>query len=358
MWYLRQVLRFDRGSCSFPFCHIYWIEQKNQDHNLTCPSKTATCSFCAFEFARSNLQDHIASCLEVTVPCSHADNGCSWAGPRRELAEVHIPSCPYESIKGFFAIHGARVSSLSADNTALRQRIQALEGTVHLMQREMQSLEAILGPWYRPEVQRTGRADAHDHHVHVPDGGTLQGFAGSSLSRNIPRRGQAPAAMDPFDMIDAEQDAVAPFFPPSDVVYDNQGHMPARMSGGLLDMQSHPGQRSLPLTPVAPLNLSTTLEGSLVGLRDSITAVAASVDSLARRNDIALTNENMRMNEELGSLKYAVHGIRLQVCLSAPPDVFELGRPICHPSMSLWLFGFHLPFRGGSVHARLLLVLS
>jgi hypothetical protein len=72
-------------------------------------------------------------------------------------------------------------------------------------------------------------------------------------------------------------------------------------------------QRALPLIPVAPLNLSTSLEGSLSGLRDSISAVSASVDSLARRNDIALTNESMRVNEELGSLKYAVHGIRLQV---------------------------------------------
>jgi hypothetical protein len=90
-------------------------------------------------------------------------------------------------------------------------------------------------------------------------------------------------------------------------------HRSRQSFSGVADL--HMSQRALPLTPVAPLNLSTTLEGTLNGLRDSVSAVSASVDSLARRNDIALTNESVRINEELGSLKYAVHGIRLQVRL-------------------------------------------
>ena len=181
------------------------------------------------------------------------------------------------------------------------------------MQREMQSFKTILGPWYHSEVQRTNRADVR--HVHVPDDSNLQGFSGPSLSRTAIQRTQVLTPPDPFDTIDAEHDAATSFFLPPETLFDGRIHTHSRTSGGLLDIQSHPGQRSLPLTPVAPLNLSTSLEGSLVGLRDSVTAVAASVDSLARRNDIALTNENMRINEELGSLKYAVHGIRLQVCL-------------------------------------------
>ncbi|KAG8213594.1 hypothetical protein J3R82DRAFT_10263 [Butyriboletus roseoflavus] len=281
------------------------------DHHSECSSEIATCSFCTSEVPRSKLQDHVTTCSEVVVPCPHAGNGCSWTGPRHELSELHIPSCSYELIKGFFAIHGARVSTLSAENTALKQRVGALGGIVHVMQRELQSFKTILGPWYRSSVQRTSRADGR--RVHVPDDSNLQGFTGPSLSRIVAQRAQVPTTPDLFDTIDAEQDAFASFFPPADVVYDNHNHVHAHTSGGLLDLQSHPGQRSLPLTPVAPLNLSTSLEGSLVGLRDSITAVAASVDSIARRNDIALTNENMRINEELGSLKYAVHGIRLQL---------------------------------------------
>ncbi|KAN0090785.1 hypothetical protein V8E55_004351 [Tylopilus felleus] len=281
------------------------------DHYSECSSKTATCSFCATEILRSELQDHVTTCSEVVLSCPHAENGCPWAGPRRELSGLHISSCSYESIKGFFAVHGARVSTLSTENTALKQRVQALEGVVHLVQRELQSFKTILGPWYHSEVQSTSRGDVR--HVHVPEDSNLQGFAGPSHSRTVSQRTQGPTSPDPFDNLDAEHDTATSFFLPPEALLDSRIHAHSRTSSSLLDIQSHPGQRSLPLAPVAPLNLSTSLEGSLVGLRDSITAVAASVDSLARRNDIALTNENMRLNEELGSLKYAVHGIRLQL---------------------------------------------
>ena len=199
------------------------------------------------------------------------------------------------------------------------------------MQCEMQSFKTILGPWYHSEVQRANHPDVR--HLHVPDDNNFQGFAGPSFSRTAAHRTQALASLDPFDAIDVEQDSATSVFLPPEPLFDSRIHTHSRTSGGLLDIQSHPGQRSLPLAPVAPLNLSTSLEGSLVGLRDSVTAVAASVDSLARRNDIALTNENMRINEELGSLKYAVHGIRLQVCFCST-NIFRI-----HPSLSSLING-------------------
>jgi hypothetical protein len=55
------------------------------------------------------------------------------------------------------------------------------------------------------------------------------------------------------------------------------------------------------------------LEGSLAGLRESIVTLTGSVDSLARQHDIALTNETMKLNEELLSLRANVHGLRMQV---------------------------------------------
>lgn len=53
------------------------------------------------------------------------------------------------------------------------------------------------------------------------------------------------------------------------------------------------------LTPVAPLDFST----SLIGSRDPVVIVSASVDSLAWRNAIALTNESTRSKE----LKSEIH---------------------------------------------------
>lgn len=66
---------------------------------------------------------------------------------------------------------------------------------------------------------------------------------------------------------------------------------------------------------VAPLNLSTTVEGSLVGLRESLVTLSAALESQGRRLDLALTTEGLRVNEEVGSLKAVVQGLRMQVSL-------------------------------------------
>ena len=71
--------------------------------------------------------------------------------------------------------------------------------------------------------------------------------------------------------------------------------------------------RQTPSTSIAPIDLSTSIEHSLSSLRNSIVAVSAGLDGLARQQSIALTTENLRMNEEVGSLRAIVHGLRMQV---------------------------------------------
>jgi len=66
---------------------------------------------------------------------------------------------------------------------------------------------------------------------------------------------------------------------------------------------------------VAPLNLSTTVEGSLVGLRESLITLSAALESQGRRLELALTTEGLRVSEEVGSLKAIVQGLRMQVSL-------------------------------------------
>ncbi|KAH7888472.1 hypothetical protein F5I97DRAFT_1803877 [Phlebopus sp. FC_14] len=300
--HLNDVCQYVTLPCSEKDC-----DQSN--HYSECSSKTAKCSSCSSDFPRSQTQDHVATCPEVQVPCTQSDKGCPWTGPRRELSKSHILSCPYESMKGYFTINNARLSSLTAENACLRQRIQALEGMVQTMQREMRSLKTVLGPWYQSEIHRTNRS-ASVHGSAYYQENNPQGHASTSTPPN-----QVPItdAIDTlFPPAHPGADALAPYFP--DAGYGSEPYIHTqtrRPSSGILDVHTH--QRSLPLSPVAPLNLSTSLEGSLNGLRESIVAVSASVDSLARRNDIALTNESMRINEELGSLKYVVHGIRLQL---------------------------------------------
>ena len=64
---------------------------------------------------------------------------------------------------------------------------------------------------------------------------------------------------------------------------------------------------------VAPLNLSTTVEGSLVGLRESLITLSAALESQGRRLELALTTEGLRVSEEVGSLKATIQGLRMQV---------------------------------------------
>ena len=65
--------------------------------------------------------------------------------------------------------------------------------------------------------------------------------------------------------------------------------------------------------PVAPLNISTSLHRTLLALRDSIVTLTNAVDSLARRQDVALATEAMRTNEDIRSLRVVIHGLRMQV---------------------------------------------
>ncbi|KAG1788016.1 uncharacterized protein HD556DRAFT_1405973 [Suillus plorans] len=285
-------------------------------HNSECPSKSAMCSFCFEEFPRSQSQAHAATCLDYEIPCTQANNGCSWTGPRHQLSDEHVLSCPYEAIKGFFFINSAQLSSLNTENAALRQKVYALESVVQTMRRDIQTFTNVLGPWYRSHIQSEtppitpSSINAFDHLFSAPPGPSS-----SSSSRTTTNQAQPSFSADHGELTAHNDiDALAPYFPlPHEHAFQESHNNPRsrRSFSGIVD--PHLSQRTLPLTPVAPLNLSTSLEGSLSSLRDSIAAVSTSVDSLARRNDIALTNESMRLNEELGSLKYAVHGIRLQL---------------------------------------------
>ena len=111
---------------------------------------TTACESCEKEFPSvPAMNDHLAnSCLEKIVPCRQAGNGCAWKG-RRVSLETHVDNCPYESIKGFFAIHGTQMAQLSKENDRLRRRTDELEGIIRILGQELEWAKLALGPWYR-----------------------------------------------------------------------------------------------------------------------------------------------------------------------------------------------------------------
>ncbi|KAL1748734.1 hypothetical protein HDZ31DRAFT_59912 [Schizophyllum fasciatum] len=228
------------------------------------------------------------------VACTHSSRGCPWKGRFASLSSDHIPSCPYEAIKGFFSINDTRFAALTSDNLLLRQRVETLEHTVKSMRHELDAMRTALGPWYRPETT-----------VHI-------------RSPPAPRRplSSAPISQTPelhhAYTEDGAEDPLASYFPPADDVPMDLAAQQRRLRRASVEYNNH-APSSTTSAAVAPLDLSSSLEGAMVGLRESMVTLAASVDSLGRRSEIALTNETLRLNEEVMSLRAALHGLRMQV---------------------------------------------
>jgi hypothetical protein len=229
------------------------------------------------------------------------------------------------------------MSAVSEANVILKAKVEALEGLVQSMKREMHAVKAVLGPWYRTEQIR--------HPLSSQAIGNETAGAQASFSR---RYSLVPDGVDPphdtFSSPNTDTDVLAPYFPPeadhfphppqSDTTHVPEPprratHRPsASLSHFDLNLlharqlrQLHAPQQP---TSVAPINLGTTLEGSFNSLRDSIVMLSASVDSLARQHDIAFANETMKLNEEVVGLRASVNGLRMQVCvgsLTVPLDV-------------------------------------
>lgn len=60
-----------------------------------------------------------------------------------------------------------------------------------------------------------------------------------------------------------------------------------------------------------------------MGLRESLVTLSEALESQGRRLELALTAEGLRVNEEVGSLKAIVQGLRMQVSLGY--SFFEYG---------------------------------
>jgi hypothetical protein len=285
-----------------------------QSHYVDCSDKEETCTFCTLSLPRSKLASHQEdSCPDFIVQCTHSARGCSWSGPRDSLATIHIPSCQYEVLKDFFILNERRISGLNEENIILRHKLDLMEVALQTMKREMQTVRTVLGPWCRSQY--------HESQSSTPITQSTDRPLQPNSTTDMLARQVLPTVFTPFEPLSPtpgpETDVLATYFPaerPSHPMRPQPSH-----SHTHTHTHSHSHSLSLslhqfhPPTPVAPLNLSTNMEGTLTGLRESLVSLSTSVDSLARRNDIAVRNETMRLNDEIMSLRANIHGLRMQV---------------------------------------------
>jgi hypothetical protein len=183
---------------------------------------------------------------------------------------------------------------------------------LEMFRREMGAVKGALGPWFRVAGGRT-----HNYYsAEMPSG--VQPLTASTSHAASP--GEGPYGYGyAHGYSPPTVDSLAPYFPS-----EAEEHPVRRPRGGLhragaasMGGQPHEGAYGFGPPPhaytIAPLDLSTTLEGTLGGLRESVVGLAAGVDSMGRRQEIALTNETMRLGEEVGGLRAGVHGLRMQV---------------------------------------------
>ena len=271
--------------------------------------------------------------MEYVVPCIHSSNGCPWKGQRKELSVTHILICPYEAIKGYFTVNNKRMEKLEDENIILKQRVQDLELLLYNVQKELNQCKRSLGPWFRQEISVTSSIEDSAHMPRNNNNGA-QGYSnrpqrtstyGSQFSaEEMASSSTSPPLIDPAYL--------APYFPPqedsettnslqpSEINLSSLRHptLPYQFYGNIMTPRvgDLPSTSSPPQVVIPPLETDASLEKTLSSLRNSMVALCSSVDILNRRQDLALTTENLRMTEEVSAIRAVVHGLRMQVKFS------------------------------------------
>ncbi|KAG6836848.1 hypothetical protein H0H93_002289 [Arthromyces matolae] len=201
-----------------------------------------------------------------------------------------------------------RVAVLTAQNTILQHRVHALENLVSTLRREMNAVRHALGPWMQdPNVNSSG------YQTTTPSV-RIQATTSSTTSRvgHVSEEQQYDASSL------HSANPLAAYFPTEHeftTTYRTPSRQHRTSSSVHLPFQAYDQYPIAPTHPlVAPLNLSTPLEGTLHGLRESVVGLATGMDALGRRQELALSNEATRVGEEMGGLRVGLQGLRMQVC--------------------------------------------
>jgi len=179
----------------------------------------------------------------------------------------------------------------------LRHRVDTLETMVQTLRKEMNAAKSVLGPWVEASYQVGGGFGSG---TIMPSGiGTTSSQLPVGMQHHVDYLSQP---------ISAREDPLAPYFPPAESVVQRP-IVDHRRASSRDTAYSGTGMMGI----VAPLDLGTTLEGTLVGLRESMMGLAVGIDSVGRRSEIGLTNETLRLGEEMMSVRAQMHGLRMQM---------------------------------------------
>jgi len=301
--------RRSKHSASF---HIVSTLRQSQAHADECPQGLVTCLDCEADISRASFITHSSQCPLKTVSCTHASLGCPWVGIRDHLTTIHIPSCPYEALKGFFAIHEKEIGELRMENTVMREEICSLRTTLRDLSNDLTRAKSALGPWFRPTSNQPQTHHREDSQATLSAAQIPERVHGRRRLSSPFTPGILGFIETPTDGRESHATIPVPVSPPAGFSLTSPplGPIELGMGGPLL---LHDFTHSQSHSPIPPINTSMTLEGSLQMLRNSVVTLSTELESLSRRQNMHFTTEMLRMHEEVASLRATVHGLRMQV---------------------------------------------
>lgn len=247
----------------------------------------------------------------------------------------------------------------------LRLRLSSLENVVHALRSEMYAVKHALGPWYRPELQ----PQFHTLHHPQPPLATTSQAAERSLSElehedgsdHLPESSPHMSLEDPSDIASyfpTQEEATrhvrngtshphprrtraatdASYLPPTGHAQaptstSSYSAFPSSSAIGFVPGTTYaagpyanpssaaglshpPGGGAAATSPavlsIPPLDPTTPLPDTLASLHSSLGTLAGALGALAA----ARGSESLRTTEEIRGMRAAMHGLRMQVCLS------------------------------------------
>lgn len=245
-------------------------------------------------------------------------------------------------------MNNQHISALQQENIILKQKLEQAEATTRGLTRDLSTVRRALGPWWQLGSNSTSsnnnlssQTDTNSTHQErsrwhsdldvIPDNLSNPTVSPNSIPSDETRSDTYSALLAshfPHDIGNsstaspAQLDPTSWYTSPPSQLLQPRGNFHFSHNNRFPDLQNPMPSSSLYFSPngpsftiprITPLDFDAPLSGTIQTLHDDIVALSTSLDSLARRTDISLTTENLRMNEEVGALRAIVHGLRMQV---------------------------------------------
>ncbi|KAG0056336.1 hypothetical protein BGZ83_005455 [Gryganskiella cystojenkinii] len=265
-------------------CNTKVMKSELSDHHKTCPAESVTCPHCETTRTRIRHLEHLKVCPKQIIGCSLSEFGCPWKGPRFDLDAIHIPQCPYESIRGFLEISKTRMEALEQENQQLRAIFLDLRPQVQQLREQVGQLsESFQLVTQHQQNQATS------------------GFGDGFLEMNSPYDLQQ---QQPHGMLSRHES------------YD--------LSANGMENGDESLRAIIRNNSIGGESINSNANGNAVDthellisenerIRSEIETLTQGLASLELKQNMAIMTESMRMQEEVQSLRAVCHGLRMQM---------------------------------------------